>query len=288
MNLLLQIVAFTAVVAGGPDSPPAAEYRLPEARIIDSIGDETAEGRKAEELGRVVAEVEVAPRKGLVVTREADCTVHVLGAASPSGPAVPLTRLEGRDPCLIGKSMLLARVDVHPDQGLSALIVVYLINTGGMRFEDTRTFLRSCVLERERVVGECRDVEIARTDIARYRNENPAAKWLYFGIDSSEAARISEARVLVRDADADGYDDLVVWRKECRSASLAEVADERAGMEGKVECDLDFVLQKSELLVMKFDPKARQFGEPRPAEQLPAPDSKLWRTLPGLNRVYIP
>lgn len=130
-GMLALAIPAAAQVVNPSYSPPAAEYRLPATRIIDSIGDEIAEGRKAGELGRIVAEVEVAPGKGLVVSRASDCTVHVLGAASPSGPAVPLTRLQGRDPCIIGSRMLLARVDVRPDQGLSALLVVYLINTGG-------------------------------------------------------------------------------------------------------------------------------------------------------------
>ncbi len=184
----------------------------------------------------------------------------------------------------------IASFPIRGDGGLEAVLWEYAVNGGGMHFDFNKTYLAVCVLEKGVLLGECRVEEVAHADVALYRKTSPEDRWLYWALDSTEKATKSDVRLLLRDHDGDGFRDLVVWRRQCRSISFSEAAARESDpktFEGKVECDLDFVLEGEELLWMRFDPKLRAFSDPVKDEKLPAPPKDRWRDLPNLGLLFI-
>jgi hypothetical protein len=209
---------------------------------------------------------------------------------APEGSPSILKKLPSERSVVLMPRTFIASFPVREEAGLDAVVWEYAINEGGMRFDFNTTYLAICVLDKGLPVGECRTEKVAYSDVALYRREKPEDVWLYWALDSTERATKSDIRLLLRDHDHDGYRDLVIWRRQCGSISLADVAARERDpktFKDKVECDLDFVLEGEELLWMRFNPQLHAFGDPIKDNVLPAPPKDDWRQLPNLGLLFI-
>ncbi|MEP7012843.1 MAG: hypothetical protein ABJC13_21175 [Acidobacteriota bacterium] len=195
-------------------------------------------------------------------------------------------------PTLLRKSVL-ATFSIGSGGALDAVVWEYMITAGLLHNDLSTTYLAVCVLDRGAPVGPCRIVPVADMSVQLYRRTEPEELWLYWTADSTEPERAtkSDVRLLLRDQDADGFTDLVVWRRTCGVLSIAASSARRDGDPKSLTrtdgCGLDFALESDERLVMRFDPKQRSFSAPIRDEGLPAPDLDLWDWLPSVTHFQV-
>ncbi len=186
----------------------------------------------------------------------------------------------------------LASFPVGPSSGLEAFVWQYVVGSG-LRYEDYRTtYLVLCLLDRGHPIGSCQTQKVAETSIHKEVHSQPEDVWLYWSADADRPTRATESdvRLLVRDGDGDGFDDLVIWRRTCGALAIADSAARERDpktFEGKVECNLDFVLERDERLWMRFDPTHRTFEAPTLNDKLPVPNRDLWNRLPNVGHLSV-
>ena len=281
--------------------------RVEDAKTQPSLGyDQPAIGKiepakilfspKAEDL-KPAAQLEgapgLAPEQRLQLVQGPDQSWVLELAGGKGGQRAPIYSLSRDESSRMLPLTILASFPISKPHGLSAVLFEHTLNEGGMRFDQSTTQLTVCVFDHGKPLDPCQVFPVARADVALYRMEDPKYRWQYLGIDLPdgvlEPGRKSDVRLLLKDRDGDSFQDLVLWRRQCRSASLAEVREREAGRppKGLVECDLDFYLETDEMLVARFDSKARKFEEPRVDKELPRPEEWWWRRLPNLGRLFI-
>ena len=270
------------LLAAGP--PPEPAYGRP------AVGEMALE---ASPPAGTVGKLRVGATKGPGAAVELVHPPHgewTLASRGPEGPPSILKKLPSERTVVLMPRTFIASFPVREEAGLEAVVWEYAVNEGGMHFDFNTTYLAICVLDKGLPAGECRTDKVASSDVALYRRKKPEDVWLYWALDSTERATKSDVRLLLRDHDRDGYRDLVIWRRQCGSIALADVAARERDpktFEDKVECDLDFVLEGEELLWMRFDPQRHAFGDPIKEKELPAPPRDEWRQLPNLGLLFI-
>ena len=165
--------------------------------------------------------------------------------------------------------ILLTTADVDANGTLTVALVQFLVDRAGGRFDETTTFLRTFLLNRDSIVAQGPPIEIASTDVAQYRRSGPRARWRYYAVDKDAPARRSATRVLMRDINDDGFNDIVIWKR----------AYEATPVDGPGP---DFQLVAASVAVLQFQPSTRDFSAPFEASDIRPPD-ELWRKTRGIG-----
>jgi len=269
ITILLLASATGALFSTAMWSAPTARdvYRAPSGqRIYDGavIGD--------------IADAQ-APEGSLTTVRiDAERTLHVSydGGYSfvlASGAKRPLVRLTSIPPVGpdggLEPSLAVKWFEIDSGEGLVAVVFEYAYGSGGQKVADARQFIGVCVLVEDRPAGACQPYFVASSDVSSYADEFTGRKWLYPAIDSASApARYGDVCPLVLDHDGDGFADLVLWKRNWRSAAVRDVDAEDESSHG-------FVVESQELLVMRFDPAERRFVAPRLVSEFEPPPPEL-------------
>lgn len=174
----------------------------------------------------------------------------------------------------------LATFRLHEEPRVQCLLFQYWRNFAGGMFDESKTYLKTFVLRDGALIDDGGPLVIGETDVVRHKN----AEWGYVytsGDDSGDPqpARVTCARILLRDFNNDDYTDIVLWQKywEARPIHEDEGKPESAGK----SFGPDFLLVNETLSVMLFDPSSMMFSEPVEDASLPKPDAKLWQRPPG-------
>ncbi len=253
----------------------ATDYTLPIAGVS---GEEMAEDRRLskEELGLREIWNSLALESGqtIVAGKSEQDRVVLTATNAASDTAITLTQLgEFDSQYCISRTVLLSQES--PDQG-TLVMFAYLINSGGLKFDDSETFLELFILKGDAVTWKNDPLTIARTNVANYIQTDPESVWRYLAIDDSPTGQEprpgvkSDARILLRDVNADGVLDVVIWEKVFEARRIEDDGP-------------DFPLKQDRLTVMMFDPASEQFAAPETQEGLPKPDEELWDRLPSIG-----
>lgn len=261
--------------------------------VVIKLGGEGGEEAPPSDGERQV--LEVRENVSLMISKSSESLIFLFDGGE--GPVTLSTIEAAWLPWVLGR-FVVGWIEVNADENLSAAFFEYLRNEGGRKFNDTDTHIRLCVLKDLRPTGSCQTFEVGRTDIAYYLSLEPSRRWAYLGIDTTEPATMSDSRILTVDADRDGYRDLVLWRKRCRSMTPEEVQQRSAAHQEESaeeeqpdpppECELHFQLQEETIHISYFRPEVLAFSKPEPTETLSIPERFDWRSLPSLEWVFIP
>lgn len=169
------------------------------------------------------------------------------------------------------------------DNPLSAIALQAQGDLSAPGMTNRATSLVLLVFDGNGLVSRTQAVAIERQDFASTHGM-PNRDYYYWTTDSIEShARTPGysryARILVADANADGFADVVVWEKSFVSRRIDEVP--------KVECDFADQYMKAQgdrLTVMLFDPTERKFSTPTPVEKLQKPPDALWGKVENVMR----
>ncbi len=260
---------------------------------VVKLGDGMGQGAPPESREKEV--LELTEGVSLVISRSSESLGFLLDTGDER---VKLSTIEAAWLPWVLDRFVVGWVEINAQDNIHAAFFEYLHNEGGRKFNDTDTYLRLCVLKELRLAGPCQTFELGKTDIAYHLSLEPSRHWAYLGIDTTGPATMSDSRILTVDADQDGYRDLVLWKKQCRSITPEEVR-QRSELEQKQaddkkepglppECELHFQLEEEKALLSYFRPEELAFSESEPIETLSIPERFNWQSLASLGWVAIP
>lgn len=170
----------------------------------------------------------------------------------------------------------------------AGVVLLYRRNQGNVRYDYTSTYLVACAVSAAGPSAPCGRWEVASSNLANVLQPE-GSNWVYGPVEPevgpNEPGRKSDVHLLSFDLDRDGYRDLVLWRRQCRSMTRQEQTRRAPGEILPDQCDLNLRLEQVEVLWLRYDPMAKQFLEPRPDPRLWLPDGLWWRKLPGLETI---
>lgn len=154
------------------------------------------------------------------------------------------------------------------------VLVKYSLDYSGPTITSRKTYVESFVLRDQKVSGQGPREQIAEEDYVFMKSDQTNGQWRYVDAKALDAGELKpgrrvETRLLVRDANGDGYTDLVVWKRE----SVA-----RWNPEGDAE--EKWKKERDTLSVALFDPKTGTLAKLVEDPKLPEPPEELWREAP--------
>jgi hypothetical protein len=276
-------IALLFVLAAGCEDRPCP-YNIPDVQVFQKVI-----AKEGATVGQAPA-AEVKSVSGSTLTlRQTGDERWSLTTAAQGGTGTEIWALTGKEgaPWMMHE-VLLGSFAIEREGSPSAGVFLYRINEGNGVVDLTHTFVVTCPLTGGKPLAACQKREIARTNLwNKLRN---GTEWVYPAAEPGKSktpqpGRKSDVRLLLLDVDGDGATDLVLWRRECRSMTIAEAKRRPAGKILSNQCDLDLVMEKEELLFMRYDKAKKQFDDPRPDERLVLPKAHWWREMPGLDAV---
>jgi hypothetical protein len=179
---------------------------------------------------------------------------------------------------------LLSSFPIDNGESLYCVIFQYVLSNEGRQMEESKTYADFFILSNE-ISGESTQMmQVAESKISSGVSSDK--KFLY-GVpdsDKGESARISNAKILTLDENRDGFQDVVIWKKNYISREIIP-------KENLPENDNDrravFVEKDQQLLIMRFNPEKRQYDAPVSSLSIPKPDEKLWNTVPTINNWHL-
>jgi hypothetical protein len=180
------------------------------------------------------------------------------------------------------RQTLLAGFRIGGGNGLTAVALQASNNESGTAVTRTTTIVVLYVFDGAELVSRSTPVEVEREEFAP-SGGMPNATWYYLTPDSLESGErdagvTTLGRVLIQDVNGDGFQDVVLWRKNFKSLPVGAQPKPERGI-----VDQYFDRQKDDLRVVTFDPATRSFSAPKPAERLAPPDESMWDAVPNLR-----
>lgn len=155
------------------------------------------------------------------------------------------------------------------------LLFVFLENRSGMHEWDAKLHLEVFVFDGIKEVWSSPDLVISEMDANLMKTNS---EWAVANLETNGPAITPDARILLSDADHDGYFDIVIWKKTIESKEKTEVADSDRK---------PFRFKEQSLSVMLFDPKENSFSMPQSSHDLEAPEESLWKKASALSIVNV-
>jgi hypothetical protein len=151
------------------------------------------------------------------------------------------------------------------------LLVLYHLDDTTAYVDKARTYLEVVTVEGGRLLDRG-PAELLASNTIQLRSDKPEERWIYPSTAKyNEPATAAETRVFVADVNQDGFPDIVVWTKECRSRLQKDAA-----APPQSECPSDFDLAGWTSRVKLFDPKSRKFEPLTERKDLARPSKELW------------
>jgi hypothetical protein len=155
---------------------------------------------------------------------------------------------------------------------IRGFIVIYDVNRSGQQYEETDTYAEAYVTREEAQSFQLSDpVKVAEARIAQISKDGEI---IYYSPDGGPA-RKSMAKLLMKDSDHDGYEDIIIWKKKYLHGRKKD---------GKI----GFYLSEEEKNVLLFDPKSLRFNLSSKVEKASFGKEDLWMVLAPIKYFILP
>jgi hypothetical protein len=138
---------------------------------------------------------------------------------------------------------------------------------------DTKLHLEAFVFDGSKELWKSPDFVISEMDADLIKTNS---EWAVASLEANGPAIVSDARILITDADHDGYFDIVIWKKTIKSKEKTEVV----GSYPK-----PFRFKEQNISIMLFDPKENSFSMPQLSQDPDPPDEGLWKKALSLQNL---
>lgn len=174
---------------------------------------------------------------------------------------------------------LTAAFEIRDDPPMWCVIFQYKKSLGhGDDFEHFKFYLQAFVVREGKAIHKTPVLQVGETDVDEF--QSPERIYTVPAMRGRVAGKKRNSRVLIRDVNQDGYNDLVLWQKYLAGRQLqpGELDPEKKDTSKKYPPWMTLV--EETMRVMLFDPEKMVFTEPAEWENLPKPNEGLWNSQP--------
>ncbi len=203
------------------------------------------------------------PRAALLVTDFVSRSVCSLDIGLPDGS---------------GNRSLLA--GFRPSRNSKEIVLLVQVEDGwiGRLGVDMSTNLFVVVVRDGEIVSRVGPIEIERENIMQEEDDRSSVYSVARDeTESSGEAYKRFARVMLRDFDGDGFQDLLIWKRNFQFAEAPDLGRRIREIGGA-----DYVLSSEQYLIALYRPSEFGFTAPAVSDHVPPPPESVWNDMPSL------